>query len=59
MNRKERKELATKRNALVREILNIRQDYSGCFPEDIPVEVSQEVLQLRVELAKVREALGT
>lgn len=57
MTRKERKELATRRNALVREIMNLRMDYSNVYPEDIPEDVIAEMNAIRKELNVVREAL--
>ena len=58
MNRKERKELTNKRNALVREIMNLRMDYANVYPEDIPEDVVIDMNKLRAELAVVRNELS-
>ena len=58
MTRKERKELMNKRTALVREIMNLRVDYSGVYPEDMPEDVVADMAALRKELAEVRTKLG-
>lgn len=58
MTRKERKELINKRNALVREIMNLRMDYANVYPEDIPEDVIVDMNLLRSELSVVRESLA-
>lgn len=58
MTRKERKELMNKRNALVREIMNLRVDYSGVYPEDMPEDVVADMAALRKELAEIRSKIG-
>lgn len=47
--------LINKKNALARSIRAIQEDYSGVLPEDMPDEVVEELRQMRLEMAALRE----
>ena len=54
------KTVLTKRKvALAREIRNIKQDYEGVSPEDMPDEITAELKTLMTEMREVAKQLET
>jgi len=53
-----KKELIARKNALAHDIRNIREDYKYLNKEDIPAEVTAEVLAMLEEMKTIQAALA-
>jgi len=53
-----KKEAIKRKQALAREIHNIREDYAGVEKEDMPQDILQEIATLMTEMKELREFLG-
>jgi len=53
-----KKEAIKRKQALAREIHNIREDYAGVAKEDMPEDIILEIDELMSEMKGLRELLG-
>jgi len=53
-----KKEAIKRKQALAREIHNIREDYAGVEKEDMPQDILQEISTMMTEMKELREFLG-
>ena len=53
-----KKELESRAKELTRTIRNLRIDYSGVHPDDMPDEVTEELRELLTKLTGIRAKLG-
>lgn len=53
-----KREMIKRKQALAREIHNIREDYAGVEKEDIPEDITQEITAMMTEMKGLRELLG-
>jgi hypothetical protein len=54
MATRKEKQLIKRKTAITYAIRNIKSDYSGVLPEDIPAEVTAEIAELFNELHAIR-----
>ena len=52
-----KKETTARIKAIAREVSNIKSDYSGVFPEDMPEEITEEIATLMTEAKELRAEL--
>lgn len=53
-----KKEAVKRKQALAREIHNIREDYAGVTKEDMPEDIILEISTMMSEMKSLRELLG-
>lgn len=53
-----KKEAIKRKQALAREIHNIREDYAGVTKEDMPQDIILEINAMMTEMKGLRELLG-
>jgi len=53
-----KKEMIKRKQILARTIQNIKLDYSGVHPDDMPDDIIEEIATLYAEMINLRIALG-